>query len=207
MQRLCALVARGIERPCGRGRVPGGGAKRIIVGINGRRMRAFALGLLVGLSAMPLVAGCVFLFGWSAVDATSDPPRRETILARRSFAASVARQAPKVQNPIPVNSDTLKAGLKIYRDACAGCHGDAGKPSQWGTTDFYPRVPQFDSEPPLKPDWQMFWIVKHGVRYSGMGGVDGLMPDENVWKVVGFLSHIKNLPPDVEAEWRRLQSK
>jgi mono/diheme cytochrome c family protein len=170
-------------------------------------MRGFLFGFLVGSTLPPVIAGLVFVLGRSSIDATSNPPRWETILARRSFAASVARQAPKVQNPIPVNSDTLKAGLAIYRDACAGCHGDAGKPSQWGATDFYPRVPQFDSEPPTKPDWQMFWIVKHGVRYSGMGGVDGLMPDEKVWKVVGFLGHIGSLPPDVEAEWRGQQGK
>jgi mono/diheme cytochrome c family protein len=92
--------------------------------------------------------------------------------------------------------------MKMYRDGCAGCHGDAGKPSDWGTKDFYPRVPQFDAQPPQKPDWQLFWIVKHGVRYSAMGGWDGLLPDQKIWNIVTFLSHIRNLPPDVEAEWR-----
>jgi mono/diheme cytochrome c family protein len=165
-------------------------------------MRKFILGALTGALVFPILAGAVFLLGWSPVDATSEPPAWETRLARASFAASVARQAPRLANPMPMNSDTLREGMKIYRDACAGCHGDAGKPSQWGTSDFYPRVPQFDSAPPAKPDWQMFWIVKHGVRYSGMGGVDGLMADDKVWKIASFLSRIKSLPPDVEAEWR-----
>ncbi|MGB6687887.1 MAG: c-type cytochrome [Terracidiphilus sp.] len=170
-------------------------------------MRTFIFGLVVGGLVLPIVAAGVFLLGWSSVEATSDPPRWETALARRAFAASVARQAPEVQNPIPVNSDTLRAGMKFYRDGCAGCHGDAGKPSQWGTRDFYPRVPQFDSEPPVKPDWQLFWIAKHGVRYSGMGGWDSLTSDENLWKTVAFLNHLKSLPPDVEAEWRGQKSK
>ena len=169
-------------------------------------MRNFVLGLVAGVVATALVVATTLLFGGWSVDATSAPPRWEAALARRSFAASVARQAPRVQNPVAVSSETLRAGMKTYRDACAGCHGDAGKPSDWGTTDFYPRVPQFDSEPPQKPDWQLFWIVKHGVRYSGMGGVGDEMADVKIWNVVTFLSHIKSLPPDVESEWRGPQA-
>jgi len=165
-------------------------------------MRRFVFGLLLGVFLIPLAAVIASLFGWVSVTATSDPPRWESFLARKAFAASVARQAPRLQNPIAPTSANLMFGMKFYRDDCAGCHGDAGKPSQWGTTDFYPRVPQFDSEPPVKPDWQMFWIVKHGVRYTGMGAWDALTSDDNIWKTVTFLSHLKDLPPDVEVAWR-----
>jgi len=168
-------------------------------------MRAFACGLLSGALLIPSVALIVLLLGGFPVPATSVPPRWEASIVRRAFAASVARQAQKLQNPVPPNSANLRLGLQLYRDNCSGCHGDAGKPSQWGTAAFYPRVPQFDSEPALKPDWQMFWIVKRGVRYTGMGAWEGLMSDEDIWKVVGFLSHLKNLPPDLEPEWRGRQ--
>lgn len=169
-------------------------------------MRAFAGGLLLGAFLMPFAALIVLLLGWYPVPATSDPSRWEASLARRAFAASVARQAERLRNPVPPSSGNLRLGLKIYRDNCAGCHGDAGKPSPWGTTAFYPRVPQFDSAPPLKPDWQMFWIVKRGVRYTGMGAWEGLMSEEDTWKVVSFLSRLKNLPPEVEGEWRGQKS-
>jgi len=64
-------------------------------------------------------------------------------------------------------------------------------------------VPQFDLENPQKPDWQMFWIVKHGVRYSGMGAWGGEVSEDKIWKVVTFLSNLKSLPPDVQMEWRK----
>ena len=91
-----------------------------------------------------------------------------------------------------------RAGLKVYLDGCSGCHGDYQKPSHWGTTAFYPRVPQFALNAPDRPDWQLFWIVKHGVRYSGMAPWDGEIPDEKIWQVVTFLSRLRNLPPDVD---------
>ncbi|HVH68400.1 MAG TPA: cytochrome c [Gemmatimonadales bacterium] len=93
--------------------------------------------------------------------------------------------------------------MKGYRDDCAGCHGDYGRPSSWGSEDFYPRVPQFALEPPRKPDWELYWIVKHGVRYSGMGAWDRQVPDSTIWQIVAFLTRIDSLPSAVDAAWKR----
>lgn len=99
-------------------------------------MLKFACGLLLGVGLIPLVAVVIFLFGWAPVHATADPPHWETSLAGKSFAASIARQVPKLQNPVPAISGNLRTGLEIYRDDCSGCHGDSGKPSHWGTPRF-----------------------------------------------------------------------
>ena len=169
-------------------------------------MRKFAYGVLLGMCLTPVAGLVAFLLGWTSVQATADPPRWERFLGGKAFTASMSRQ-PKLQNPVLPTTNNLRSGLKIYRDNCAGCHGDFGRPSHWGTTDFYPRVPQFDTEPPLKPDWQMFGIVKHGVRYTGMGAWEGEMSDEKIWTVVTFLQNLRDLPPDVQAEWRQQPSK
>ena len=164
-------------------------------------MQKFLCGLLVGAVLVPVAGLAAAFLGWTPVHATANPSGWEILLARKALAASVARQAPKLQNPITPTSENLRSGLKIYRDTCAGCHGETAKPSHWGTTGFYPRVPQFDSDKPLKPDWQMFWVVKHGVRYTGMGAWEGEMSEVNIWKVVTFLSYLEKLPPEVEKEW------
>jgi len=63
-------------------------------------------------------------------------------------------------------------------------------------------VPQFALAPPRKPDSHLYWIVKHGVRYSGMGAWERLLPDSTPWQVVTFLSRLDSLPPSVDAAWR-----
>ena len=166
-------------------------------------MRKFFIGLLFGTLLLPLATVFTALSGLWPVTATADPPRWEKIIARQSFDHSVSRQAHRTPNPIVPSSDNLRAGMKIYRDACAGCHGDASKPSHWGSASFYPRVPQFGFEPPTKPDWQLFWIVKHGIRYSGMAAWDGELPDQKIWAVVTFLADLRSLPPDLRAEWQQ----
>jgi hypothetical protein len=76
--------------------------------------------------------------------------------------------------------------------------------AQWGTEGFYPRVPQFAQSPPQQPDWQLLWILRHGIRYSGMGAWrEAMLSDKEAWEVVTFLSRLNSLPAAVQAAWQR----
>jgi predicted alpha/beta hydrolase family esterase len=70
----------------------------------------------------------------------------------------------------------------------------------------------FALHPPSKPDYQLFWIIQNGVRYSGMfhwseqfskdeSGKDN--SEQKIWEAVTFLKHIDSLPPTVAAEWNK----
>ncbi len=165
-------------------------------------MRRLALAFVAGMLFVPAVACVLAWLGAWSVDATATPPAWEQMLARMAVRASVARHAPRTPNPLRPTADVLLTGMKVYRDACAGCHGGPRRLSEWGTTDFYPRVPQFARTPPRKPDWQLYWIVTHGVRYSGMAAWGNQVPDSTIWQVVTFLSRLDSLPPTIDAAWR-----
>lgn len=164
-------------------------------------MKRFTLGLLLGLVVPALAVLAAAWKGWFSVRASAAPPAWESRLAGMARDAAVERQAPRLRNPIAPTDAELLAGLAIFRNDCAGCHGEVGRPSSWGR-QFYPPVPQFGQTPPRKPDWQIFWIVQNGLRYSGMGGWKGQMSDADVWRVAAFLSRLESLPPAVEARWR-----
>ena len=168
-------------------------------------MRNFFVGLLTGLLLTPLLVIVVCLSGLAPTTATATPNSFEARLARRVLNASLTR-APRIQNPLPPTTANLGAGLKLFRRDCAGCHGTPAQPSPWGTTSFYPRVPQFGQEPPGRPDWQLYWVVKNGVRYTGMASWEKLLTDDEIWTVVSFLSHVQDLPPEVAADWQGRQT-
>ena len=152
-----------------------------------------------------LLVGVTARLGWWPVDATAVPPRWESKFGQALLQASLSNQAAGLANPIRPSNDVLIAGLKIFKMNCAGCHGSRGQPSQWGTENFYPRVPQFADNPPHLSAPQMFVAIKYGIRYSGMGAWDGMMSDEEIWKVATFLEHIGSLPPEVETNWKATQ--
>ena len=165
-------------------------------------MKTRILAFIIGLASLPIGALLVIWLGWWPTRATSSPPTWEQAFAQSALRSSVARRARGITNPIPVSDETLLAGMKTYRMNCAGCHGDFGQPSHWGTTGFYPRVPQFAAAPSRLAPPEMFFVVKNGIRYSGMGAWDGMLSDDEIWKVVSFLSHIQSLPEPVAARWK-----
>jgi thiosulfate dehydrogenase len=168
-------------------------------------MGSFLLGVVTGLVLFPVMAGAWMSQGLMPASATAQPPAWEAKLAQRWLTASVARSAPRASNPIAATDANLLEGMKLYKNGCDGCHGQATQTSSWGTTCFYPRVPQFAQAHPLLSEAELFWVVKNGIRYSGMAGWNGQYSDEEIWKVVTFLSHLDRLPPQVVEEWRRKQ--
>jgi len=152
-----------------------------------------------------LVVGLTARLGWLPVSATARPPPWESALGQKTLQASLSRQAAGLTNPIPPSKDVLIAGSKIFNTNCAGCHGSPGRPSQWGTQNFYPRVPQFANNPPHLSTPEMFIAIKYGIRYSGMGAWNGMMSDEDIWKVATFIEYIGALPPEIQASWKMPQ--
>jgi len=164
-------------------------------------MKNVLLAALLLVSIVALILGSAARFGYFPVNAVATPPRLEVTLNQSILQASLSNQAKGLTNPLQPNSDVLLAGMKVFKMNCAGCHGQPGKPSSWGTKGFYPRVPQFADDPPPLAAAEMFVAIKYGIRYSGMGAWDGMMPDEDIWKVATFLEHMNSLPPQVQANW------
>jgi len=165
---------------------------------------------VLGILALPMGALIAAWLGYLPALAKAEPPRLEKAIAQMALKSYVKRHAAHVANPIQPTDENLLAGLKVFREACSGCHGDPNGPSDFGAA-FYPRVPQFAVEPPRLPDWQLFFIVRNGVRYSGMAAWDRqwngdtVTSDDRMWKVVTFLSRLDSLPPAVNAEWHKKQ--
>jgi mono/diheme cytochrome c family protein len=176
-------------------------------------MRRFLLGVLAGTLAFPVVILVVAELGLLPINANTSPTGWENAFSRMALNASVRRQSPRVPNPIDPTEEHLMAGMKLFKSDCAGCHGTpdtAGKNE--ADVILYPNAPQFALHPSRKPDYQLFWIVKGGIRYTGMFAWSGQfapdasgrdVSDEKIWTIITFLTHLDSLPPAVNAEWRK----
>ena len=166
-------------------------------------MLRIGLAFVAGLVLPALLFLAVGYAGLFPVSATPSPSRLETALARQFVHRSLAREARSVKvPPAPREEATLLQGLRVYRRNCSGCHGKFGAASRWGTSSFYPRVPQFADEGSTLGPAEMFLVVKHGIRGTGMGAWPVNLSDEDIWPIVWFLQRIRTLPPEVEREWK-----
>jgi mono/diheme cytochrome c family protein len=176
-------------------------------------MRKFLLGFVVGIVTLPAGAFMAAWLGWLPINANATPSSLEKAFAHMALDRAAARRAPHLVNPIAPTEENLMAGMKLFKGDCAGCHGEPSDAAKREAEPIlYPIPPVFALHPPRNPDYQLFWIIKGGVRYSGMFWWDGQfgkdasgrdISDEKIWTTVTFLKHLDSLPPAVAAEWQK----
>jgi mono/diheme cytochrome c family protein len=158
-------------------------------------MKAFLLGIIFTILVIILGGYYVVKKGYMNTQADQAPPALERKIAMTAVDASIERRAVEQKNPIQPADENLTAGAKIYADSCAGCHGLPSNPNSQFGRSFNPPVPQFFTEAPDMPDYQNFYVIKHGLRWTGMPSWAGMLNDTQIWTVVGFLGKIGKLPP------------
>jgi thiosulfate dehydrogenase len=162
-------------------------------------MRDFFLGLAVG-AVLPILAVIGYLkLGLAEMRVDLKAPSWETRLMNAAVHASVRRYAPELTNPVRPTDENLIAGGKAYMDGCAGCHGMPGKPQSGSADALYPPVPQFAQVGTEYSESEIFWIVKHGIRRSGMFANGKWLSDEQIWTLANYVKRINNLPPAVRS--------
>ena len=150
------------------------------------------IAFILGLIAAPLLFALAGIAGFLPTDASSEPPKLESSIGMRALDASLEKRSGGLKNPIAsADAAALAAGAKIYSDNCAGCHGSAKGPSDWGAKGFYPRAPQFFQEGADVTPPEAYAAVHDGIRYSGMAAWRGQLKDDEMWKVANFVASIR----------------
>jgi thiosulfate dehydrogenase len=170
-------------------------------------MKGFLTGVIVTLILLACGVFAVAQFGLYPIGADNPPGSLEQSLAARAMDTYANKHKPDVENPTPLTAANLTEGAKEYEEHCAFCHGGAKAKVSPMRDKFNPPAPQLVSRVPHDPDNWIFWVTKHGVRMTGMPSWDGVLSDEEMWKVVAFIKHSDKLPPETAAAWRKLASE
>jgi thiosulfate dehydrogenase len=158
-------------------------------------MRNFVLGILFAI--VLLLVGVYFCLEKGYVNFAADqrPSLMEAKLAMAAVDAWTDRRAPEGPNPIQPTEENIAAGAKIYLDHCAGCHGVPSNPDSLFSRSFDPPAPAFFKDAPDMPENQNFYIIRHGIRWTGMPAWKQTLDETQTWRLVTFLSNVEKLPP------------
>lgn len=158
-------------------------------------MKNFAMGVIF--TVLATLAGAYFCLkeGYISFAADTHPSALETKLAMAAVDASTDRHSPAAKNRVPPTDENLAAGAKLYLDHCAGCHGVPSNPDSQFAQSFYPSVPEFFQDAPDMPESDNFYIIQHGIRWTGMPAWNRTLSENQTWQIVTFLSQIDKLPP------------
>ncbi len=120
---------------------------------------------------------------------------------RFSMRRSIATHSMSVVVPPLDDPGLVLRGAGHYELGCAPCHGSPSRPLPRVARAMTPMPPYL---PPTISHWgpeELFEIVKHGIKLTGMPAWPSQQRDDEVWAMVAFL---RALPRLDEAAYRRL---
>ena len=156
-----------------------------------------------------LLAGVVTTVGIASlgllpVNADGMHSRLEARIMPLALHASITRHATEQSDPLAVDDNNLALGAMNFRATCARCHSTPqGSANVFGES-FYPPAPRLTRGATTYTDAQLFWLVKHGIRNTGMPAFGNILSDEQIWQVVTLLNYSGELPASVEGWNERL---
>ena len=162
-------------------------------------MKAFLVGLILGLVAVPAVVYFYFASGSAPVATAAPPMPFEKMMARMALHARLEKEMPK-SVPITADEAAYTAGAQVYKEHCAVCHGLPGQAQTAIAKGMFPKPPVLlegtgvTDDPPA----ETYWKVAGGIRMTGMPGFDKSLSTTQMWQVSLLLANADKLPKSVK---------
>ncbi|GLS38620.1 cytochrome c [Mesorhizobium tianshanense] len=156
--------------------------------------------LAIALAVLPFVVVLAAWIGFFNVGASSGHWKITEWFLHFAMQSAVRTYALAVDVPAALPRHAIQPAAGHFARGCAICHGAPGEPRSPVVERMLPQPPDLAGSGEWT-DAQLFRIVKHGVRFTGMPAWPTQERDDEVWAMVAFL---RELPSMDEATYRDL---
>jgi len=158
-----------------------------------RRLRKFlpwGLGLFIGGVVLVLVIAYSGIFNIAA--SAGHPAWMEWLLTLGKERSVIVNSKP-VDVPELNFVELVPLGAAHFQGGCATCHRMPGQVLNPVYDQMLPPPPDLKIHAPMWTLEQLFWIVRHGIQFTGMPSWSGQDRDDEVWAVVAFLEALPSM--------------
>jgi mono/diheme cytochrome c family protein len=146
-----------------------------------------------GIAASTAIAGAVVVYS-GVYNVAADDPHTKPVYALLETARerSIAARADDLKVPPGLNDPArIRQGAGNYSAMCAGCHLTPGAGPTEMSQGLYPAPPNLSKQ---QVDLaSSFWVIKHGIKASGMPAWGKSMDDDYIWNMAAFLQELPKL--------------
>jgi mono/diheme cytochrome c family protein len=106
---------------------------------------------------------------------------------------SIATRAKDIRPPSLHDPTLISTGARHYAAMCSGCHLAPDKTNDSDMrAGLYPKPPDLTKHLHASPA-EAFWVIKHGIKMSGMPAWGKTHDDSSIWGLVAFLQKLPEL--------------
>lgn len=146
---------------------------------------------LVGLGGLVIATAVALIYsGVYNVAATEKDPGWVRWILHTTMEQSVKAHAADIKAPAGVSlSDDglIRRGFEHYNEMCIVCHGAPGVRPGEAHAGLNPQPPALAEHAKEMSPGELFWVVKHGVKMTGMPAWGPTHSDDKIWAIVAFL--------------------
>lgn len=154
------------------------------------------------LLTLALAGLLVVLLGVAPISASSGHWGITEWFLKFSMRRVVSTQSMGVKAPPNLDDPgMILRGARHYDSGCRFCHGMPGERLPPVPAKATPAPPRLEEPARELSDPELFWVVKHGVKFTAMPAWQALERDDEVWSMVAF---VRTLPSLDEAGYREL---
>lgn len=151
------------------------------------------LRVALGVGALGALAAAVVASGVVSVSASGGHWAITERLLDFAMERSVATHSRSIEVPPLGDAALIRRGAVHYELGCRVCHGSPLEPGSRVARSMLPRPPMLEHEVSEWSAAELFYIVKHGIKFTGMPAWPSRVRDDEVWAVVAFLEVLPRL--------------
>jgi mono/diheme cytochrome c family protein len=158
-----------------------------------KRRIEYRTSIVAGIVVLGLLA---YAYAWSGfynigADAPHEPITYRFLTMVREH--SIKRHAKDIAVPNLDDQALILKGAGQYAAMCTGCHLAPGMKESEIRAGLYPQPPNLSQQPIDMRE--AFWVIKHGIKMSGMPAWGATHDDQTIWSMVAFLQKLPGMTP------------
>lgn len=157
--------------------------------------------IAITLAILPVAALLFAWIGFFNVGASSGHWKITDWFLHFAMRSAVRTYALAVEVPEKLPRHAIQPAAGHFARGCAICHGAPGEPRSPAVLRMLPQPPDLAERVGEWNDAELFRIVKHGIRFTGMPAWPSQARDDEVWAMVAFL---RDLPAMDQRTYRDL---
>ncbi|MBI1731986.1 MAG: c-type cytochrome [Gammaproteobacteria bacterium] len=155
------------------------------------------------LAVAGVLAGAGFIYS-GLYDVSADRPHWPVTAALMEILRekSISARSEDIDVPALDDPGLIAEGAEHYPAMCSGCHLAPGMDDTEIRAGIYPRPPNLaeagrggDGEDAGTAAARQFWIIKHGLKLTGMPAWGTTHDDRSIWGLVAFVRRLPELSP------------